>query len=339
MVNIKRLVNKLKNNYGAIESGGTIKDPTEFVSLGNKTLDLMFDGGIPFGLITEFSGFSGSGKSLLLQQIIANAQKEPYNAIAILGDRENAFTAKRAEQLGIDIEKIIVAKPIDIPSPVEVFKLFIDSIEAIREQDAKNGEKSYIVVCLDSISSLDKEENQGLEKQDPGRKAQQIHAGFRRLLRYVDDRILVVFSNQITYKVGVLYGANTTTTGGTGTSYYPSIRASLEDRKKIVDPKKGNEIVGNIIEVEVVKTRMGPCYRKTLIEHYYKTGIDYYSGYCRMLVDKNYLQPKNKSEFDKFKQTTVLYKDTSFSEHSIEEKLKEFPELLFDKYPEYNVEK
>ncbi len=62
----------------------------EFISVGNKALDLALDGGINLGSAVEISGFSQSGKTTLMQIMLANMQKK-YNAIGIWLDRENAF--------------------------------------------------------------------------------------------------------------------------------------------------------------------------------------------------------------------------------------------------------
>jgi RecA/RadA recombinase len=329
MVDLSKIAGKLKSTVAS-----DVPDPKDFVSTGNLAFDLVADGGVPFGYVVEFLGFSSSGKSLFIQQIIANAQKM-YGAIGLLADRENAYTNKRGEQLGIDNSQLLLLKPKEIPTITHCFNLIIENIKAIREQD----EDAYICVGIDSISAFGKDV--ALEKSDSGRKAKAAHEGLRELLNYIDDKVMLLVANQKTYKIGVMYGDNTSSTAGESMKYYSALRFSLQDRHQIADPKRGNEVIGNWIGIEVIKTRLGPCYRECYIPHYYKTGIDYYGGYARLLVDRNFLKPKNKTEFQGFRQSTIVYEEggekEQYNEFRIEKLLEAHPELLFKEYPEYNL--
>ena len=110
---INGLVNKLKKNYGSLRVAADTVEVKEFISTGNKALDLALEGGINFGSIIEMSGFSQSGKTTLIQIMLANMQRD-YNAVGIWLDRENAFYNDRSEFLGIDLKRTILFKPLDI---------------------------------------------------------------------------------------------------------------------------------------------------------------------------------------------------------------------------------
>lgn len=341
-INLSKIAKSLQKNFSSVDVAENISDPKDFVSTGNLAFDLRLDGGIPFGYVTEFLGFSQSGKSLFIQQIIGNSMKK-YGGYGVLVDRENAYTNKRGEQLGINNDNLLLAKPKDTPTPLHAFSFLIQSIETIRAAEkaeiAKGDlkEHSYIVAAIDSISAFGKDV--GLEKSDSGRKAKSIHEGLREVLTVLDERIMLLVANQFTYKVGVMYGDPRTTTAGESMKYYSNIRVALEDRKKIIDTNCGDEVVGNWIGMEIIKTRLGPCFREGYLQHLYKTGIGYYSGYTRLLVSRGYLKPKNKKEFDSFNQTTVVYGDgdnkREYNEHNVEKIIEEHPEFLFDKYPPY----
>ena len=333
MVDLNKIVKGLKNKFSSVNVAENIEDPKDFVSTGNLTFDLISDGGIPFGYVIEFLGLSSSGKSLFIQQIIANAMQK-YNAVGILVDRENAYTKERGVQLGINNDNLLIAKPNDVPTVISAFDFMISSIKAIREQDPD----CYIVLGIDSISAFGKDT--ALEKSDQGRKAKSTHEGLREILGVMDMRTLLLVANQVTYKIGILYGDPRTTTAGESMKYYSNVRFALEDRAKIIDEKKGKEVVGNWIGIEVIKTRLGPCYRTCYLQHFYKTGIDFHSGYVRLLVDRNFLSAKNKAEFDRFKQQMVICgsgkEKETYSEHDVEKLLEKHPELIFEEYPEYN---
>jgi RecA/RadA recombinase len=249
-------------------------------------------------------------------------------------DRENAYTPARGEQLGISNKDIIVVKPQDIPTITDAFNCIVDTITDVRKED----KDAYIVVGLDSISAFDKDTT--LEKSDQGRKAKAAHEGMRKLLTFADPRTMFLVANQFTFKIGVMYGDPRTSTLGEAGKYYSNIRVALNAEKNITDPTANDEVIGNWIEAEVIKTRIGPCYRTVHFPHFYASGIDYYGGYARLLIDRGYLFPKNKTEFKAYKQKTVLYMNgeekEQFSELKIEQFLEKHPELKFDSYPEFN---
>lgn len=327
-MDITKVVNQLKQKYKDVNVVSESEDPSDFVSTGNLTFDLISEGGIPFGVMTEFVGFSQSGKSLFAQQILANAQKK-YDAVGVIVDRENALTNKRAVELGIDTDKMIKVGPQDTPLVVDAFNFLIDTINLIRKEDGD----TYIVGIIDSIQAFDKDVD--LDKSDSGRRAKSIKDGLRKLFPIIDKKVMLLIANHFYYNVGQMFGDPKRVAGGEGLRYFNTNRFALEDKLKIMDSKKGGEVVGNWIGIEVQKTRLGPCYRTCYIPFFYKEGIPYYGGYIRFLVQRGYLKPKNKQEFSKFRQQTVVYKDKSYNEFNAEKLLRDHPELLFDKYPEY----
>jgi len=345
-MDLKGIVSSLKKKYRTCNIASELKGPVDFLSTGNLAFDLILDGGVPFGYTMEFLGLSSSGKSLFIHKLIGDAQSR-YGAIGILVDRENAYFPKRGEQLGIDNERLIRATPQDTSTVIEGFQFIKDAVNVIRKTDLVNynalgnkvedirdipdEHKSYIVIGLDSISAFDKDTE--LNKSDQGRKAKSSHEGLRSLTGIIDSRMVFLVANQVTYKIGVMFGDPRTSTAGESMKYYSTIRVALEDKRKIVDTTRNNEVIGSWIEVEAIKTRLGPCFRSCFVRHYYDTGIDYYSGYARLLVHRGYMTPKNKSEFDKFKQATLNYKDVTINENEIEAILVKYPKLKFANYP------
>lgn len=321
MVNLEEIIKKLSKKYII---AGNKEDSNEYISTGNLALDLSLGGGIAWGYATEWSGKSGSGKTLMLQLMLAYAQQK-YGAIGVWFDREKAWFRERATELGIDVDKVILIPPEDIVTVGDA-ELKAKEILADIPSDV------YKFIAIDSISAFAKE---GF-KADMGKKAKSLHELFRAILPYVNNNTSFNFTNQRTFKIGILFGNPETTTGGEGPKYYSTYRIKLDDRNSIKDDKKGGEIVGNWIQALIIKTRRGPNYRDVTFPFFFKEGIPYYGGYARLLVDRNFLKPKNKKDFLNLKQVTVIYKDKQFSEHDIERFVEEHPELLFNKFPEYN---
>jgi len=326
MVNLDKVAKAIQKKYKStyLDVASNIEDPSDYISTGNLSLDLSLEGGIAWGYATEWSGGSSSGKTLMLQMMLAGAQKR-YGAVGIWLDREKAWFNKRAEELGIDISNVIVVPPQDIVGVKDAEDIVVDVLDNIDNE-------TYKFIAIDSISAFAKEG----EKADMGKKAQSLHNLFRKIIPYVNDKTSLNFTNQRTFKINVMFGNPEVTTGGEGPKYYTTYRIKLDNRKEIKDKSKGNETVGNWIKATVIKTRQGPNYREVLFPFYYKEGIPLYGGYARLLVNRGYCSPRNKKEFDSFEQTTVKYNDEEFNEFKVEEFLDKHPELKFDTYPEYN---
>ena len=333
-MDLETLAKKLRKKYGGINIASEIEDGQDYISTGNKACDLALNGGIAFGFVTEWSGGSQSGKTLMLQQMLANAQQK-YNCDCLWLDRENAFTNARAIELGIDINRVIVVKPEAMASIDHMTELTSMALEQIDKD-------KYVFIAIDSISAFEEEvawdKKEGRYKADMGKKARSIHNLFRKVLPRMTTKTSLNFTNQRTFKVGVLFGSNETVTGGEGPKYYTTYRLRLAGMSGAPVVNKNNEVIGHWVSAVVVKTRRGPSYRKILFPFYFKTGIPYYGGYARLLADRGYLVPKNKSEFKSIKQSTLLYGEEQLNEHKIEVFLEKHPELIFDDYPEYNEE-
>jgi len=322
---IKKLVTKLKKEYGSLKIAADEVETKEFISVGNKALDLALDGGINLGSAVEISGFSQSGKTTLMQIMLANMQKK-YNAIGIWLDRENAFFIDRAKFLGVDTNRTMLFKPVDILTVP-------DATIALETTLKKIPDTEYVFIGIDSIAAFD--DTSKSDKAVMGKTAGQLHRLYRRILPYINNRTLFVFANQRTYKPGVMFGDNTTVTGGEAGKYYTHYRIQLDNGKDIRDENKGGEVVGNWLKAKVIKTRLGPSMRKVVFQHLFKGSIPYLSGYLRLLVDRNILEPKNKAEFKAFKQGTILYNGNKLLESNVEKIMEDFPELNLDIYPEY----
>ena len=333
MTDLNKIAKAIQKKYGGTSIASEIEDSKEYISTGNLALDLCLEGGIAWGYVSEWSGGSGSGKTLMLQLMLADAQKK-YGATGIWFDREGSWFNERAEELGINIEDVLIVKPEAMPT--------VDHMNAIASEilDQLDPDR-YTFMALDSISAFETElswdKANKRYKADMGKGAKAFHQFFRKVLPKINSKFAFSFTNQRTFKIGVLFGSPETTTGGEGPKYYTTYRLKLDDKKAIIDVNKGNEIVGNWIEATVIKTRRGPNYRKALFPFYFKEGIPPYGGYARLLVDRGYLEPKNKEEFKTCKQTTVIYNEENVNENKIEKFIESHPELIFSEYPEYKV--
>jgi recombination protein RecA len=324
-VTLDEIVKEIKKqtDSDSITKGEDYADPADYVSTGNMALDWALGGdGFAFKFVIQLLGESRSGKTALMMETAGNAQ-DKYNAYVVWGDREGAFTRAFAEKLGMDMSKVILAEAYDLETPKEGFNFFKNSIRVIREKDPE----AYIVICLDSLAAF----SPGQEGEDMGKVAKQNHRGFREFLPYVDKKVMVLFANQITYKIGILFGNPKTSTGGTAPIYYSSYILELDPGKLIKD--EGNRVVGQYIAAEVVKTRLGPAHRGVKIPFDYDSGFSWYGGFMRMLVHKGILTPTNKQKFKSGLPCDYKHNDTDekYHEDEVERLLKDHPKLAEDK--------
>lgn len=322
-MDIKSITKALKKELkmSSLQLGSDYVDPTDSVSSGNLSLDWALDGGFSFKFIVQLLGKSKSGKTALMLRALASAQEE-YNAFGLWCDREGAFVRSFAEKLGVDMDRMFYLGPSDIPTPQEAFNFFTKSHEVLRSED----KDAYIVMCLDSVAAFLPVAGP-LVSEDMGKVAKGLHRGFRLITSVIDENSIMFFSNQIQANVGVLFGKKEVAAGGGAPGYYSSYVLELDPGALIKNPT--GEVVGQYIKTEVIKTRLGPAYRGSVIPFLYDTGYDLYGGFMRMLVDRGVLRPTNKADFASGKPTNYQHLKTEkkYKEHEVEELLKDHPEL------------
>ncbi|MDO8577116.1 MAG: recombinase RecA [Candidatus Daviesbacteria bacterium] len=223
------------------------KFATEVISTGSLALDLALGvGGLPKGRIVEVYGPEAGGKTTVTLHVIAEAQKK--GGVAAFIDAEHALDPQRAQKIGVNLDDLLISQPDTGEQALEIAEALIRS-------------GGVDVLVIDSVAALvPRSELEGeMGDSSMGVQARLMSQALRKLTGAVSNtNTIVIFTNQLRQKIGVMFGNPETTTGGLALKFYASVRLDI---RRIENIKDGDVVIGSRHRVKVVKNKVAPPFR------------------------------------------------------------------------------
>jgi len=306
---LKATIDKIDKDYGKgtiMRLGDDVIVNIPAISTGSISLDHAIGiGGFPKGRVVEIFGPESSGKTTLAIHAIAQAQKN--GGIAAFIDAEHAFDRFYAENLGVDIDNLLVSQPDYGEQALEITDSLIRS-------------GAIDIIVIDSVAALTpKSEIEGeMGDSKMGLHARLMSQALRKLTGTISKTgTTCIFINQLREKIGVMFGNPETTTGGNALKFYASVRIDIRRSSQI---KTTDKVIGNHVKIKVVKNKVAPPFQIAELDIIYGEGFSKVGELVDLGVEYNIVK-KSGSWFS--------YGETKLGQgrEAVKQLLKDNPEL------------
>ena len=272
-------INKQFGPGALMRLGEAAKMEVSKISTGSIAIDLALGiGGLPRGRVCEIYGPESSGKTTFCLSIIAQAQKEGGNAVFI--DVEHALDPRYAKVVGVDLENLMVSQPESGEDALNITETLIRS-------------GAIDIIVVDSVAALvSKNELDGqMGDSTVGLQARMMSQAMRRLSGAIKkSQCVVLFTNQIREKIGVMFGSPETQPGGRALKFFSSVRMDIRRIGQIKE--SSGKVIGNRTRLKVVKNKVAPPFTECEFDIMYNEGISHSGSLVDLGVEHKILEKK-----------------------------------------------
>jgi recombination protein RecA len=276
---IKVAMSQIEKQFGTgsiMKLGSSQIVAVDVISTGAFNLDLALGvGGLPRSRVTEIYGPEASGKTTVCLHVIAEAQKKGGTAAFI--DAEHALDPGRAKVIGVKLDELLISQPDTGEQALEITETLIRS-------------GAIDVIVIDSVAALvPKAEIEG-EMGDAmvGVQARLMSQALRKLTGAINkSKTVVIFTNQLREKIGIMFGNPETTPGGRALKFYSSVRIDL---RKIGNISEGERIIGSRHRAKIVKNKVAPPFRLAEFDIMNKTGVSRSGGVLDVAIEHEVIE-------------------------------------------------
>jgi recombination protein RecA len=250
----------------------------EVISTGSLALDVALTvGGYPRGRVVEVYGAESSGKTTIAIHAIAQIQKS--GGVAAFIDAEHALDIHYAQNLGVDVDNLLISQP-------DYGEQALDIVDGLIRSNAVD------LIVVDSVAALvPRTEIEGaMGDLQVGLQARLMSQALRKISGNVNrSNCVVMFINQTRMKIGVVYGNPETTTGGVALKFYSSVRLEVRKGSAI---REGNNVMGNETTIKVVKNKVAPPFKEAKVDIIYGLGIEHSNELFNLALSANIIERK-----------------------------------------------
>ncbi|MDP3829744.1 MAG: recombinase RecA, partial [Ignavibacteriaceae bacterium] len=269
----------IEKTYGKgsiMKLGDGVINPVESISTGSISLDWALGiGGLPRGRIVEIFGPESSGKTTLCLHVIAEAQKA--GGLAAFIDAEHALDVNYAKRLKVDTPNLLLSQPDFGEQALEITDTLVRS-------------NALDVIVIDSVAALvPRAEIEGeMGDAHMAVQARLMSQALRKLTGAISrSKTMVIFTNQLRSKIGVMFGNPETTTGGNALKFYASVRLDI---RRIAAIKDASDVIGNRTKVKIVKSKVAPPFKEVEFDILYNEGISKTGDILDLAVVQNIIK-------------------------------------------------